>query len=646
VGLPDPDVASIRISVAVRQLAMDDAEFAPLYTIERALAAALNQPLQVEIAYVDVSDVATLAAPAQNEPLRIPTARDVRLTFESVGKPDLLLEYFGSDAARVSVRSSVLTFRAAARDERHLLVPEASARRIRGIYLQPDPPVTGFSQDVRAFQGAGAPPELQVPGRLAQALDLDADGLTLRGKPGRRTLFGASAALRHALAPDHASITFSSQADLVRHWIVAIRVKLDRDWTWDGIGRQGVRFLRAGGPVGAVDLPRVVNRNALLTPDRAHTEIVFFDAIDPKPLPGDFPRELDVSYTCEPQFRNPVTHDGPIVLPALRLPVTTPPTQAPRIVSAGLAFSAFEHDERYSSTSPRQRALWLELDRVPADDRDRYFCRVLANAPDPMLIETLAPLPDPPEPDLPIDPEWIRVIVPGQPADESGLDAMQELVASPASPVHFAVPLPPALDETALELFGFFTYELRVGHAGGRWSTAQGRFGPPLRVTGVQHPAPPLTSQVSRARDRIDVIAPYATPVHEQRLMRPPLPHTDMWVMLYAQVLQLDGGAWRNVLLAHQRAERTADDRNPDFPRPQTALELATGRFDQRAIDEALQALGLPRSSPLSVLAVELIPEIVLRGQDQAPRRDPLNESLGEVRILRSSPLLPVPPVC
>src|SRR5260370_33704662 len=69
--------------------------------------------------------------------------------------------------------------------------------------------------------------------------------------------------------------------------------------------------------------------------------------------------------------------------------------------------------------------------------------------------------------------------------------------ATPRSGGHFLVPLPPNTDETSPDLFSFFTYELRVGHDDTRWSTAQARFGPPLRVTGVQHPAPPLTCQVS-----------------------------------------------------------------------------------------------------------------------------------------------------
>ena len=38
------------------------------------------------------------------------------------------------------------------------------------------------------------------------------------------------------------------------------------------------------------------------------------------------------------------------------------------------------------------------------------------------------------------------------------------------------------------ELFGFYVYELRVGHTDRIWCTAQGRFGHPTRVNGVQHP--------------------------------------------------------------------------------------------------------------------------------------------------------------
>jgi hypothetical protein len=115
---------------------------------------------------------------------------------------------------------------------------------------------------------------------------------------------------------------------------------------------------------------------------------------------------------------------------------------------------------------------------------------------------------------------------------------------------------------------------------------------------------------------------------------------------MYTQVLQVDGEAWRNVLLRKRRAEQIRDDRNADFPRPQTSLEFAVGHFSTGEIEATLRALGLPIHAPLSVLAVELIAETGITERDQAPRVDPLGASLGDVRILRTSPLVPVPPLC
>src|SRR5947208_14872907 len=77
----------------------------------------------------------------------------------------------------------------------------------------------------------------------------------------------------------------------------------------------------------------------------------------------------------------------------------------------------------------------------------------------------------------------------------------------------YLVPLPEHLSDTSPELFGFFVYEVRVGHTGSRWCTAQSRFGPMLRVAGVQHPAPPLVCQAARGKSEILVRAPFATPV-------------------------------------------------------------------------------------------------------------------------------------
>jgi hypothetical protein len=245
---------------------------------------------------------------------------------------------------------------------------------------------------------------------------------------------------------------------------------------------------------------------------------------------------------------------------------------------------------------------------------------------------------DPPlEPPLPIDPELIRVVVPDQPQDRAGLDAMQRLIPSD-SPRHFLVPLPPGVSSQSRELFGFWVYELRVGHAEG-WSTAQGRFGRPLRVTGVQHPAPSLACQVGRVADGIRASAPLATPVFEGRSLTAAPPASEIWMLLYAQVRQVDGADWRNVLLTRQQA-RTVDRRRiSDFDRPNPMAVAAEASWDQAEIDLALNALALPRDSGLSVLAVELLPESIRMD-------DPLGANLGHVRLLRSSPLVAVPPIC
>src|SRR5690606_30853539 len=110
------------------------------------------------------------------------------------------------------------------------------------------------------------------------------------------------------------------------------------------------------------------------------------------------------------------------------------------------------------------------------------------------------------DPPLPIDPEYIRSITPGQTDDMAGLSAMQAMEkASGNDDVHYLLPLPPGLHAESPELFGFFTYEFRIGHGHwshatdeqeNLWSTAQGRFGRPLRVTGLQHPAPTLLCNV------------------------------------------------------------------------------------------------------------------------------------------------------
>src|SRR5690349_1901538 len=76
----------------------------------------------------------------------------------------------------------------------------------------------------------------------------------------------------------------------------------------------------------------------------------------------------------------------------IRLPITTPPAQTPKIVSTGIAESAYTHSPTYSETGLRDRYLWIEFDSPIADaEDDTYFGRILGYLPDPLLATSLYP---------------------------------------------------------------------------------------------------------------------------------------------------------------------------------------------------------------------------------------------------------------
>jgi hypothetical protein len=304
----------------------------------------------------------------------------------------------------------------------------------------------------------------------------------------------------------------------------------------------------------------------------------------------------------------------------------------------------------YSSTSARSRSLWLEFERPPEDPQDSFFARVLHYGVDVLLALTPAALEDPPDPPLGVDPEPIRVITPGQSIDAAGLDAMVRLIPSTHSDRHYLLPLPPGMTEDSPELFGFWTYEIRTGHhldpATGEllWSTAQARFGRPLRVAGIQHSAPLLTCVALRVRggdqDDIVVTAPFATPVLKgQRLTNIGTrgePKTEMWFVVYAQIARADNAQMLNVLIARRQGV---------FDRERQSNSLrdfyAIGMFANQEIQGRLRGMALPEDSPLSVLAVELLP-----GGNPEKTVDPLGRHLGDRRILRVSPLAAVEATC
>jgi hypothetical protein len=639
VGLADPDVALVQITLEVRALGLDkesgggtDNGFQPVYTTTRPFPSDPSVPLELGLTWTDVTNVNTLSPAPTTGAVPVPTSRDVRLVFNTIGRADPQLAYFGAADVMLGAATSVLV-RQEANDESGLFLGQAPSDLLQAIYLQPTALLDAATASAQQTAGLGVQAPGDPIGRLAAQLQLNVNGLVIRGRPGRRTVFGVSGGMRHILAPDNSSVIFASNTDLALHWIVALRMTINRDWSWSGLDSSGVSIQRDGIEVGRVEPRFTIDHDALISPDRTCTDLVFFDVVEPKPSAGQFPAEINLDYKITPSFVGAPTVDPPLAV-SVELPMTMPPAQVPKLVSAGIALSVYVRSPDYSTTDPRQRALWLEFDRAPDNDRDSYFGRILAYAPDPVLSTPEGDPDEAAEPPLAIDPEQIRTIIPGQSDDGAGLGAMTPLIPSD-SPVHFLLPLPPGTPSDAPELFGFYTYEFRTGHAKG-WSTAQGRFGSPLRVTGVQHPAPPLTCMIYRTTSGITASAPFATPTLNGRSVRHYPPVSEIFVMIYAQVHQSDGADFRNVLLGCRQAKFIIDKLS-FAPSLDSVYGIAT--WSSSEIQLLLSSLALDPDTPLSCLAVETLPST-----DPIP--DPLGAGLGYERLLRTSPLVSVPSCC
>jgi hypothetical protein len=676
-GANDPDVKRVRIAVEARTPAHDtsnpdslDGPFREIYSFETDFppypadpvpptpgTSPASEAIQFDIQAVDVANISTMTAPAATarpapQPLPIPTARDVRIVITAIAD-SLNPAYFGNEAAKAGATAH-LDARIEASKEDALFVAQPDAKEIVGIFLQPPANNDALNELSQAFNLTPPQTTTDPAQLLAQQLSIAASGLTLTGLPGQRIVFGSSLSLRHTLSGDHSSIAFAAQSELLSKWIIAIILELNRDWTWDGLADASLEIVRedltGGGSVltdlGPLYVRRTVAQIALqgAFPDRRKsTRLIFFDALDPHPPANKFPVSQQLRYRVTPQLKT---------LPApaskeleLTLPIASAPVQTPTLVSAGLALTPYHASSDYSSTLPRSRALWLELDGPPLDPQDGYFARVLAYGIDPLLASEAAGAVQPQEPPLGVDPEPIRVIAPGASVDTAGLGAMTPLIRSKLSNRHYLLPLPPGTTEDSPELFGFWTYELRVGHyldpntQQPVWSTAQARFGRPLRVTGVQHPAPQLRCQALRAIDEqgqkiITATAPFATPVLNRRVLFREVPSSRLWFLMYTQVLQADGASNRNLLIDRRPAvvRHPVSDTNP--------IGIASPPFLEAEVTAILAEYTLPPNSPLSVLAVELLP---------APNpeiEDPLGSSLGEQRILRTSPLVKVADRC
>lgn len=714
-GIADPDVESVEITVELQTLKMDNLQsvsgresYIKFYTTTRTFpkaSAVFDDELIVPLEYRDckvlnfgdpgdLGDLGVNQAQLDALPqLVLPRARTIRLTIRPVceAKPD----YYGLEQPEHEFNSRygrITQFQLRAEplvDETGLLSP---AREVRGIFLQPDPPVLFDGNLGSLLLGKEVEKAPDMVQRLAQQLGVENNGLTLVARKGQRVQFGCSHRIRHTLSPDNSSITFASKGDLSHHWLCCIMLDLNRDWTWDGLEDRSLvierekRFTEDDAltetetlEVGDIEIKRTAPFNALFAPDRSHTTVIFIDAVEPKnermqaapnATEPRFPDLIELSYSIKAAYKNPLgaATDGDYVLP-LALPITTPPAQIPKIVAAGIALSPYVAKDNYSETEPRRRFLWIEFAEPVRDPKDTYFARVLGYAPDQLISDNRPELlVTPDEPSLPIDAELIRVITFNQSNDDAGLDAMQPMERSNGldkdADRFYLLPLPAGIHPESPEMFGFFTYEFRVGHyrhtdktahhdeGDPVWTSAQGRFGRSLRVPGIQHPAPTLTCIVNRDEAKLYVTAPYAIAVHNGKNVTAEPPRTELWALLYAQVKQADNREFRNVLLdervlaanvqvEHDKAvlwsrKYTAEERNTlkraairtfkddvayadvrhmfkladALTVNKDATKFGTTIWANDEVTQLLAQYGLPPESPLSVLCVEILSRI------------------------------------
>jgi hypothetical protein len=532
---------------------------------------------------------------------------------------------------------------------------------IQGLYLQPDPLRPKLNPlFFKTLNGNNATESLpDIVQRLAKQLDVEGKALTLTAPLGERIVFWCSNLVRHTMAPDSSSITFSGSNELSGHWLVCTTVFINRDWTWnslDGLsfildrqrkqGREaGVIADKPWQTLGSLDMQSIASFQAIQKGNdgkvhREYTKIILIDVVDGKPPINQFPDITEVKYRITPRFKKDQNPEAgpPQKTPVLTLAATVNPTQMPKLVGAGIALSPYMRNKQYSATEARKRYLWLEFDRKPDDDNDDLFARVLAYAPDQLISNndpTLMEVPE--ESSLTLDPEYIRVVTPASSHEHLGLNAMQKMEKSLDKDRHFyLLPLPPGLHHESQELFGFFTYEFRFGHSDRLWSTAQGRFGRPLRVAGLQHPAPNMLPMVNRDDLKILVSAPFAKALFNGKNVTSTPPRTNIWCLLYAQVKQADGLDYRNILLDEKKLRQKSPSRyrkifgekmeqagNDPIKIVQLQQEMmqsiawekeatwqAYGGWDNAEVAELLYLYGLPEDSPLSILCVEVFGQI------------------------------------
>jgi hypothetical protein len=208
----------------------------------------------------------------------------------------------------------------------------------------------------------------------------------------------------------------------------------------------------------------------------------------------------------------------------------------------------------------------------------------------------------------------------------------------------------------------------------------------------VQHPAPTLFCTCHRDEVRILVEAPHAIAVLNGKNITASPPRSELWALLYAQVRQADGLDNRNILIDDRRLSLIPRIYGEVITLEGDVVLAKSNRngpawssveWDDATVKMLLNNLGLPVDAELSVVCVELMPHFgsfvreaqpatttaatvgqdsltegvfAMRGNTGAPGAPgtpaqssvvrPLTQHLGHFRILRTSPLTPVPEVC
>jgi hypothetical protein len=141
---------------------------------------------------------------------------------------------------------------------------------------------------------------------------------------------------------------------------------------------------------------------------------------------------------------------------------------------------------------------------------------------------------------------------------------------------------------------------------------------------------------IAEPNGAIRLRAPFATPYIGLRRVLPNPPNTEIWIVLYARVMQADATTHRNIQIDLRRL------RIPRRPRVESTPLVVEGEihWSGAEVEAALDRAGLPAATPITALAVELLPE------PNGSFVDPLGGDLGQVRILRTSPLSPVERDC